>query len=200
MDIPYARSIMQSMGFGIGWDTTYPGINEGDWASASFASSNFGGPLELNAIINNIRNADINSLASNMWELIGVDTIEIERTFEDFINLGFNSPNDLHIWYVGWAPDYVEAYNMLNPLFNPNSDSNFGQVDIPTVNSLLSDAAIETDILTRLAIYEHLQYILFLQEFVHMPLIANYKYAVHLTTLLDFPYNQLNDTKMGLSH
>jgi len=192
MDIPYARSIMQSMGFGIGWDTAYLGANEADWASASFASLNFGGPLELNAITGHARNADINSLAAYMWELIGVDTIEIERTFVDFLNLGSNTPNDLHIWWIGWAPDYFEAYNMLNPLFNPNSDSNFGQIDIPIVNSLLSDAAIETDIPTRLAIYEQLQYILFLQEFVHMPLYANTRYAVHLTTLLNFPYTQLN--------
>jgi ABC-type transport system substrate-binding protein len=192
MDIPYARSIMQSMGFGIGWDTAYLGENEAEWTSASFATLNFGGPLELNAISGNARNADINSLASYMWQLIGVDTIEIVRTFVDFLNLAYSTPNDLHVWYLGWIPDYFEAYNMLYPHFHPNSESNFGQIDIPTVNSLLSDAAIETDIPTRLAIYEQLQYILFLQEFVHMPLFAHIKHVVHLTTLLDFPYTQLN--------
>jgi ABC-type transport system substrate-binding protein len=192
MNITYARTIMQSMGFGIGLDTAYPGTNEAEWASASFASLNFGGPLELNAIEDNNRNADINSLASFTWQLIGVDTIEIERTFGDLLNIGYNTPNDLHIWYLGWGPDYIEAYNMLHPLFSSNSDSNFGQVDIPLVNSLLSDAANEIDIPTRLAIYEQLQYILFLQEFVHMSLFADYKYVVHLTNLLNFPYHQLN--------
>ncbi|GAH43130.1 unnamed protein product, partial [marine sediment metagenome] len=130
MDISYARSIMQSMGFGVGWDTTYPGTNEADWASESFASSNFGGPLELNLIFGNSRNADINALASTMWQLIGIDTTEIVRNFFDFLTLGWTTPNDLQIWHVGWGPDYPDAYNMLNPVFNPNSIDNFGQVNI----------------------------------------------------------------------
>ncbi|GAG99057.1 unnamed protein product, partial [marine sediment metagenome] len=56
MDIPYARSIMQSMGFGVGWDTAYPGTDEANWASASFATLNFGSSLELNYNEGNARN------------------------------------------------------------------------------------------------------------------------------------------------
>ncbi|MHA1220856.1 MAG: ABC transporter substrate-binding protein, partial [Candidatus Heimdallarchaeota archaeon] len=40
-DVASARETMQSMGFGIGWDTTFGGPDEANWAAASFATFNY---------------------------------------------------------------------------------------------------------------------------------------------------------------
>jgi ABC-type transport system substrate-binding protein len=40
-NITKARQIMQSMGFGTGWDTTFPGTSEVNWSNTTFAIFNY---------------------------------------------------------------------------------------------------------------------------------------------------------------
>ena len=190
MNITRARMIMQQIGYGLGWDVGYPGLDESYWNSASFATEIFGAPLKLNLIEGNYVNQELNELATENWQLIGIDTFDAELTWYDFIEYIENDPDYIQVWYAGWAPDYFDAYNMLDALFNPQALYNIGQVDIPLVNELLHNASIETEISERNEIYERLQYILFQKEFVHMPLWASYQYTVHASYLKNVPYSQ----------
>jgi len=192
MNITRARMLMQQMGYGVGWDVEYPGLDEFSWNGASFATEIFGAPLKLNLIIGSYISQELNELAFENWKLIGIDTFEAEFTWNEFLEYGENDPDFLQIWYAGWAPDYFDAYNMLDSLFNPYALYNFGQVDISLVNELLHNASIETEISKRIEIYQHIQYILFQKEFVHMPLWTSYKYTVHASNLKNVPYNSLD--------
>ena len=192
INITHARLLMQEMGYGVGWDVDYPGLDESSWNNACFATDLFGTPLKLNLNLGSSINALLNELATECWRLIGIDiTVEIMDRY-DFLSYCLNEPEHFDVWYVGWAPDYPEPYNMLEPLFALGSTFNIGQVNISLVNELLYNASLETDLNSRLNLYQRIQYILFEKEFVHMPLWANYQYTAHASYLKGVPYNSLD--------
>jgi ABC-type transport system substrate-binding protein len=191
INITRARMLMQQMGYGVGWDVDYPGLDESYWNNASFATEIFGAPLNLIRIGGGSIsiNMKLNELALKNWQLIGIDATDLDLGYSDWLEDLLNKSDYIHVWHCGWAPgDYFDAYNILDPLFNPQSSWNFGQVDIPLVNELLHNASIETDISERIDIYQRIQYILFQKEFVHMPLWASYHYTVHASYLKNVPY------------
>jgi peptide/nickel transport system substrate-binding protein len=192
-NIPYARSVMQSMGFGTGWDASYPGTHEANWLAATFATDILGHPLKLNLHSGSNTNRRLNDLAFANWALIGVDTQEETLDWTVFLDYGESDPDHLEVWYVGWGPDYLDAFNMLDPLFNPASASNFGQIDIAEVTAALTAAIAEPDFATRNEYYEKCQYLLYEKNFVHMPLWATYQQFVHEIELEDYPYNTLGN-------
>ena len=190
-NVSYAREIMQSMGFGVGLDTAYPGNNETQWKAATFATVAFGHSLELNEFQGSWFNDQLNTLLESNWDLIGVDTHREYRTWGQFLDTGEKNPDALEVWYVGWAPDYLDPYNMLAPLYLPSSASNFAQINITLVNELIVNASKEPDKPTRLEYYKRVQYILFLKEFVHAPLMTPQSRFVHSADLKNFPYNTM---------
>ncbi len=185
-NIKIARQYMQSMGFGTTWDANYPGTNETLWTSANFRT------FEVNTHEGNPTSIKLNQLAADNWDLIGVDINETSRVWAEFLETAENNPEDMEIWYRGRGPDYVDTFNMLDPLFNNASPYNFIQLNDPLVQDLLKQAAEETDAGTRVNIYMRLQYILFIKEVVHMPLWTSLQQVVHQESLTDFPYNVLN--------
>jgi peptide/nickel transport system substrate-binding protein len=188
-----ARGLMQDMGFGVGWDTTFDGTDEALWEAATFFTTEFGAPCDLNEHQGSSTSNKLNVLAQDNWAKIGVDTAVTVRDWDTFLQVGELNPEQMDAWYVGWGPDYNDAFNMLDPLFNPLSASNFAQVDIPLVNSLLEEAGSEPDTPTRLAIYERLQYLLFQVNFVQMPLWATLGKYVHAEYLEGYPYNAMSN-------
>ncbi|MHA1284876.1 MAG: ABC transporter substrate-binding protein [Promethearchaeota archaeon] len=194
INVTYAREIMQSMGFGVGWDTDYPGTDENKWTNATFATKAFGEPLHLNEFFEDSFNQLINTILIDNFQLIGVDAYvgpKDIRKWEEFLDLGEKDPNQLNVYVVGWAPDYLDAYNMLAPLFLPDSSSNFAQVNISEVTNLILKAASEPNKTIRLSYYEQIQYILFEKEFVHAPFIGSYSRYIHSTDIKGFPYNTM---------
>ena len=196
MNISFSRQIMQNMGFGEGWDTTYPGTDDNLWKSATFATDAFGTPLDLNYIIGDSANRKVNDLLFSNLELVGIDLVETPRSLENFHDVGKNNPDQLGLWYFYWTPNFFEAFDILNPLFNNNSNNCYIQLNNTIVQSLLEQAIIETNITNRNIIYKNLQYKLFLELFVHMPLWAEKIYYIESSYhthyhFQDIPYNIL---------
>jgi len=195
MNITRARMLMQQMGYGVGWDVDYPGLNESYWNNASFATEILGAPLKLASIARGSLSITqlLMELASKNWQLIGIDTTILKLLFSEWIEDLQSKSDNIQVWHIGWTPsDYFDAYDILDPLFNSQSSYNYGQVDIPFVNELLHNASIETDISERIEIYQRIQYILFQKEFVQMPLWASYHYTVHASYLKNVPYTPLD--------
>jgi ABC-type transport system substrate-binding protein len=202
-DIPKARLYMQKMGHGLGWevgnmsgDQFIPGADEALWVSASFIPDvgNFSDDGW------NFRNRQ----GSHFMELLiqrfseDMDRIGIEITpqllsWDEFIEMGELHPEQLHIYYVGWEPDYFETFNMIDPLVNPISSSNFARINNPQINSLLAAALAETNTSERYLIYEKLQSIIIDKEFYHMPMEYDKVSFVHVATLKGIPYNSLRN-------
>jgi len=192
-NISAAREVMQSMGFGVGWDVGthgigdfVPGVDEIFWTNANFRQ------LEMNHHEGSGNSRNLNDLLTYDLDRIGITTVETTRDWDQFLTDGFNG-NLRGIWYVGWGPDYPDAFNMLDPLFNPASPSSFVNLSDATVIGWLNDAASETDITARNALFSNLQHRLFEVLYVHMPLWATLKREVHSVYLTSYPYNSLGN-------
>jgi len=196
-NVPEARTIMQSMSFGIGWDvgsqvngTFTPGAHETNWSNAEFFSDSFGYALDVNHLIGSGLNRDLNEQLFSDLDKIGIDTVETLRTMEEFL---FDGENGLlkGVWYGVWGPNYIDAFDMLDPLFNPVSPSNFCNLTDPQVLAWLTAAAVETNLTKRYELFGNLQYRLFEVLYTHMPLFATLGRTVHGVDIQNYPYNQL---------
>jgi ABC-type transport system substrate-binding protein len=196
-NIPEARMIMQSMGFGKGWDVGSqigsnftPGAHEVNWSDSTFFTDAFGHPLDVNYHSGSGFNRDLNDLLNYYLDKIGIETIETTRTWEEFENDGENGLLR-GIWYAGLAPSYIDAFTMLDPLFNPALSSSFCNLTDPQVLAWLADAAVETNITKRYELFGNLQYRLFEVLYAHIPLFATLGRTVHGIDIQSYPYNQL---------
>ena len=197
-NIPEARSIMQSMSFGVGWDigsqignNFIPGAHEVNWSDAAFFNDAFGHPIDLNYHVGSGTNRRLNDLLIYDLDKIGINTYETTREWEEYIEDGENGLLR-GIWYGGWKPDYIDAFNMLNPLFNPNSSSNYCNLTDPQVLAWLAASAVETNMIKRYELFGKLQYRLFEVLYAHMPLWATKTRVVHGIDIQGYLYNGLD--------
>ncbi|MFW9865555.1 MAG: ABC transporter substrate-binding protein [Candidatus Thorarchaeota archaeon] len=188
-----AREYMQSMGFGIAWDSNFPGTNEMEWMTASFRT------IEVNEIFGHSTNIALNLLLESSWSLIGVDIAVTIRFWGDYLNLLLTNPWEVECGYLGWGPDYIDPFVMLNPIFNNESSSCFSQLSDPVLKGALEAAGTETDFLVRLNIFKWIQSYIFditrpenPSSYCHAPIFAyNNTYAYH-TDLTGFVANALD--------
>jgi len=201
-NVPKARQYMQKMGFGVGWDigfqvgdSFFPGNDEALWKAASWVPDvgNFTNGFKFHHLVGSyFRELLIQRFEYDM-DLIGVEINIQVLTWDEFIEMGENHPDRLHIYYVGWGPDYFETFNMIDPLVNPASSSNFARINNPQINMYLSLAAAETDTATRYSYYEKLQYLIMDKYQYHMGVEYDKLYFVHANTLKNFPYNTMRN-------
>ncbi|MFX0007148.1 MAG: ABC transporter substrate-binding protein [Promethearchaeota archaeon] len=202
-DIPKARGLMQSMGYGVGWqvgsqvgDIFTPGGDEAQWTSAQFipAVGNFSNNQWnfRHNVASHFMELLIQRFSEDM-DLIGVDVVPQILTWDQFIRMGQLHPERLHIYFVGWGPDYFETFNMIDPLVNNASSSNMARINDHHLQNLLAKTAAETDTATRYAYYEQLQGYIIDVQFYHMPLMYDKLYHVHAATLKNFPYNTMRN-------
>jgi peptide/nickel transport system substrate-binding protein len=193
-DISAARTLIASMfpAETAGLDTAYPGTTEAGWTALSLRT------VQLNRHYGHVSNQRMNQHMDENFALIGVDTFEVIRTWGDYLDTGENHPWDMEISYIGWCPDYLDAFNMLDPLFNNLSHSNFAHVNDPYLQSKFEEASQQPDVNLRRQIYMHIQSYLYevrtpMHEwkYPHAPLFASlqtYVYGAHLQGVL---YNSL---------
>ncbi|MHA2039779.1 MAG: ABC transporter substrate-binding protein [Promethearchaeota archaeon] len=178
-DIEAARLLMQSMGFGVGWETgtmvdneTFTaGADEASWLAADFRPAQLAGDQ------------------IKFRQMVGIQLEEQSVTWTEYIEGGKLDPDFMNIYFAGWGPDYFETFNMIDPLVNPDSSANYAQVDEAEVTATLALARAETDELARYALYELLQYLVIEKYVLQMPLEYNLLYIVHAKSLKGFPYN-----------
>jgi ABC-type transport system substrate-binding protein len=206
-NIPYARQLMQSMGFGytsgVPWDigsqagdVFTPGANETDWTGASFVPDTENFPENAIKFRHKIGSHFMELFFQRFSEdmdLIGIN-IYIPIIWDPpFIEMGEYDPETWHIWFSGWGPDYFETFSMIDPLVNPTSSSNFAQINNGEINTLLAKTNAETTTMQRYSYYEKLQSLVIDKYFYHMPLFYDKIYFVHAASLKGFPYDVMQD-------
>jgi len=183
-NLAIARATMQSMGFGIGFTT------DAQWTAKADSSTPF---LTVSYQFNtgNTFRTDLGVAVEDWLKKIGVATVQEGLTWEAFLNYLFDTYDELGIYAIGWAPDYLDPYNMLDPLFNPVSSSNSAQVNDTKLNTLLSDVLAETDLAARNIIYKEIQMYMATEGFFHAPLYHSNVVSVHLADIYNVPYNAM---------
>ncbi len=193
-NVVVARETLQSMGYGVGLDVNV----DQDWIDQAASA-----PFKTVRYTYNLGNTFREDLyvAVTVWlKLIGCatedDGVQWDQFLDYLYDVGGGTPDQgfdhLELYVIGWAPDYLEPYNMLDPLFNPISGSNSAQVNDPTLNALMAAALTETDLVARDTIYKHIQSYMATQSFNHIPLYHTKIVYAHSNNLTNFPYNALN--------
>ncbi len=168
---------------------------DGDWTGQNILGRN----LEVNRHFGSNTNLRLNQLMASNFDLIGIQTTETIRDWGDYLDTGEQTPWEMDIGYIGWCPDYLNPFAMIDPLFNLDSGACFSRInDTSTggLTELMDAAAIETDYSTQLDYYMKFQSLIY---DVNRPLnpashvhISGWVYLVqqvHKAELENFSYN-----------
>ena len=134
--------------------------NDGDWSGQNI----LGRTLEINRHFGSNTNLNLNLLMADNFDMIGIQTSETIREWGVYLDVGENTPYQMDIGYVGWCPDYLNPFNMIDPLFNLASHSCFSRInDTSTggLTELMDAAAAETDLPTQLDYYMTIQSLIY---------------------------------------
>jgi ABC-type transport system substrate-binding protein len=91
----------------------------------------------------------------------------------------------------GWAPDYLDAYNMIEPLFTIHWQ--YPPINDSTLNTMLETVLETTDDNDRNEIYQTLQWYFTEIGYYHVPLYHPKIIYAHSADLRDVPYNAMGE-------
>jgi peptide/nickel transport system substrate-binding protein len=174
LDVPYARTLLQSMGFGVGLNVTVDGPDEAVWQASTFLTINY------TYNIGNSFREDILVLLQDNLGKIGIVVVGAGMTWGDFIyrlvEINGRHRNMLQLYWISWSADYNDPSNFINPLFTNRSLAfNSAQYNGYTaaieagrdplalndnVQLLMEAGLSETDSVAREAIYDRIQELL----------------------------------------
>jgi peptide/nickel transport system substrate-binding protein len=111
-----AREVMQSLGYGIGWDVTPGGIHEINWTSANFRTLNY------TYNVGSKFREELGNLTKANLEKIGIK-VEIHGDYWlDFafklLGLEGYTQDMLELFFIGWGADYNDPSQFINVLLS----------------------------------------------------------------------------------
>ncbi|MFX1235904.1 MAG: hypothetical protein ACFFBY_15350, partial [Promethearchaeota archaeon] len=131
--------------------------------------------------------------ALEVWlPAIGIQVIDDGVIWAAFLRKLFEDQDEFHLFWVGWAPDYKDPFNMLDLIFNPTSYANSVQVNDTKLNNLLNLALQTTDDTARNTIYKNIQWYLSNRLFPQCFGYHSKMIYVHKADLHGVQYNALN--------
>lgn len=179
-----ARKIMQSMGYGINFTSDQDWIDQAN--SAPFLTVRFtyntGSSLSSGFYYVTL---------ANYFELIGIDVEDDGVSWSEYLGYLFDDQDHLGLSTIGWGPDYLEPYNILDPLVNPLSESNSALINDTYINSQMALALNTTNDAARNNIYKNIQWYMAEVGFFHIYLYHSKVVYVHSAELKGFPYNAM---------
>jgi len=192
-NVVVARQTIQSMGYGLGLDVNV----DQDWIDQAATS-----PFKTVRYTYNLGNTfreDLYVAVTEWLKLIGCatedDGVQWDQFLDYLYDVGGGTPDQgfdhLELYAIGWAPDYLEPYNMLDPLFNPASGSNSAQVNDTTLNAMMAAALTETDPVARDNTYKDIQSYMATQGFNHIPLYHSKVIGLCRGDIYGIPFNAM---------
>ncbi len=90
-------------------------------------------------------------------EKIGVKLTVVGKAWADHLDDIVNNRDELDLYRLGWAPDYLDPENYINPMYDNGSATNGGNFWEYDVQTLMDDGLSETDPVARKRIYDEIQ-------------------------------------------
>ena len=155
-NLTHARLIMQSMGFGVGFDI----YNDAEWenaaATAPFRTFNY------SYTNTNPTHAAISPLLQDNLGKIGINVTDAGMTWWDLTDrlceLDGLHRDHLQLFFTGWGADYNDPSDFINPLMsNRTIASNGAQINDWYLQDLMEKGLNETDPTIRKGIYDEIQ-------------------------------------------
>ncbi|MFW9785090.1 MAG: ABC transporter substrate-binding protein [Candidatus Heimdallarchaeota archaeon] len=182
------------------WDSSYPGADEELWTGTNLIGRELYFYERSNAytLLN-----EVNQMLEDNWKLIGVKRDDNWGPYhcDYLIDYCEPFPWEIDVRYIGWCPDYLNPYSVIDPLFNVHSPSCFSQLNDTSTGGLtymMNVALNERDRPKQLEIYGNIQsYIhdvsrpLTPASHAHIPLWAYPEYQIHKPYLKGIHYNPM---------
>ncbi|NHJ22041.1 MAG: ABC transporter substrate-binding protein [Candidatus Lokiarchaeota archaeon] len=128
-------------------------------------------------------------------EYIGVDLTTFGIAWGDLLNAILHDRNRIDSYEFGWAPDYLDPENYINPLWSNQSDINGGNynvnynTDTSETQRLMDAALTETDSQARKLMYWEIQRRMVEEEYPGMPILAQVNYDAWVSNFQGFISN-----------
>jgi ABC-type transport system substrate-binding protein len=130
MDTGIARQAMLDAAVIEGWDTTgltadaygVDSLNDAAWAAKSFVTYKV---LEHQGWSTGI---EMNIAFANDLDKIGITLEPDIMDWETYIWVSTHNEDRLELFHTGWGPDYLDPFNMIEPLLNNMSSANHLQL------------------------------------------------------------------------
>ena len=192
-NVTHARRVLVEAGCapGLTWDLGTP-AEDALWAAATLQTWNYSYNTD-----NQFR-VDLLPVLQDNLDAIGIEVVDDGMDWASYIYTvyGYNEPggyDTLELYWVGWGPDYMHPWNMLDPLLNPNSLSNSAQVNDTVILNLLNEVLAETDFETQKLIIVDIITNLTLRVFPHVYGFHGIITEVYDADLLGYTGNAVND-------
>jgi ABC-type transport system substrate-binding protein len=189
-DLTVAR---QTLLDGMGGDARLAGLTansdpaDTDWLNADLETYNYSYNTD------NWFRSDLYVVLEDWFDAVGVTLTDGGTDWGYFILRAYGyvpgGYDQLQIYFIGWGPDYLDPFNMIDPLYSNISVSNACQINDPWVQNNLSLALETTDQAARYQIYWDIQWRLFAQLYAHAPVYHSFITSVHAANLYDLEYD-----------
>jgi len=180
-----ARSVMQSMGFGLGF------VNDSQWQTVAEGPTPY---LTVNYTFNtgNTFREEIFELIEENLKDIGIKIIKNGVTWNEFLSYIYDTPELLSLYAYGYYPEVYDPFYVFRDLFHPNSSENTAQVDDPWLNTKLNLITYTHNDTIRNNIYKEIQGYITEVGYYHAPLYHSKLYFWHASNIYNPIYNVLD--------
>jgi ABC-type transport system substrate-binding protein len=129
---------------------------DSDWTGKNI----LGRSLVLNYHFWSVTSQRLNELMATDFDLIGIQAYELPVDIGTYLTTEDIIPWEIDLRYMDWCPDYLNPYNVIDPLFNLDSNYCFSGINDTSPDGLtdLMRAAIsEINRTKQLVIYKNIQ-------------------------------------------
>jgi peptide/nickel transport system substrate-binding protein len=133
---------------------------------------------------------ELYTASADWFDDIGINIIDVGLDYISYTN-ALTEPHKLNLFGWGWGPDYLDPFNMIDPLFSNSSEFNAASVNDPWLQTKLAEAIETTDDSARNTIYHNIQINFSSSLYPHAFLAHNRVYFVYNANLTNYPHNAL---------
>jgi peptide/nickel transport system substrate-binding protein len=151
-NVTKAREILVTAGLSKGLAVDDPVT---DWQQLSYSN-----PIATYNYSYNTGNSvrqDLGTLVKNSLYQVGIKVNVVGMAWGEYLTRLLGEFDKLQLYMIGWAPDYNDPSNYVNPLLSNTSHSNGAQVNDPTLQAWMAEALELTNTTERAAKYAQIQ-------------------------------------------
>jgi peptide/nickel transport system substrate-binding protein len=148
--------------------------------------------INLTYNLGNQAREDMATAARLSLRKIGVRCTAAGLDWDTYLDVLYNQPERLGLFNLGWAPDYNDPSNYLNPLLMSTSGANHCLYASDDLDAMMADALEITDPTAKAAAYKELQEIVAEDEMPFIHLMYGISRTTHSNKICNVPRNVMS--------
>jgi len=160
--------------------------NDANWAAKTFFTFKILQHYGLTSMEN------MNIAFANDMEAIGISIVPDVMDWETYVYTSTHNEDRLEIWYTGLRPDYLDPFNIVEPLLNNMSRVNHLQLQDNQIMTWLTEYEKELDPVVKGELLYKIQQRAINEIYAELPVSYDMVMYGHHKNLTGFPYNIMN--------